>query len=169
MKPIYNFDLFESMKRKPCLICGARKTKENNEIIDPHHKITTKMGGQDRLDVPENLIPLCRRCHDAVHAGQKAFTSRLKEVGLFSHLSETVLFRDLKGRNLDKNKLYSKYRDKAEKEIDGYSFKKDEYVKVRKKIKIESRGFAKDKRKRKVDGTVVCRYCGALNAKCDHL
>lgn len=35
--------------------------------LDPHHVIFKSAGG---LDVLNNLITLCRKCHDDIHAGR---------------------------------------------------------------------------------------------------
>jgi hypothetical protein len=35
--------------------------------LDPHHVIYRSAGG---LDVLNNLITLCRKCHDDIHAGR---------------------------------------------------------------------------------------------------
>lgn len=35
--------------------------------LDPHHVIYVSAGGLDTLD---NLITLCRKCHDDIHAGR---------------------------------------------------------------------------------------------------
>ena len=37
------------------------------DTLDPHHVVYKSQGGADTLD---NLITLCRRCHDSVHAGR---------------------------------------------------------------------------------------------------
>jgi 5-methylcytosine-specific restriction endonuclease McrA len=44
----------------PCSNCSAQAT-------DIHHIKSRGMGGSKRLDVPDNLIALCRRCHNAAH------------------------------------------------------------------------------------------------------
>lgn len=46
-----------------CELCGRRKA------VQPHHLWSRGMGGSSRLDIPENLIALCRDCHDRAHAG----------------------------------------------------------------------------------------------------
>lgn len=42
-----------------CLICGAGR------YLDPHHRKLKSAGGPD---TPDNLVTLCRSCHDGVHA-----------------------------------------------------------------------------------------------------
>lgn len=37
------------------------------DTIDPHHIIFRSAGGEDTL---ENLLTLCRKCHDDVHGGR---------------------------------------------------------------------------------------------------
>ena len=47
-----------------CEWCGRRRP------CDPHHLWPRGLGGGRRLDVPANLIALCRPCHDDAHAGR---------------------------------------------------------------------------------------------------
>jgi hypothetical protein len=49
--------VFEKYERK-CANCGA------TDNIDVHHKISLKEGGANCI---ENLIPLCRDCHEKLH------------------------------------------------------------------------------------------------------
>ena len=44
----------------PCEICWAPS-------VDVHHIDFKGMGGSKNKDIPENLIALCRRHHDAAH------------------------------------------------------------------------------------------------------
>ena len=46
-----------------CEICGAVS-------VDIHHKIYRSQGGTDE---PENLVALCRSCHEAAHRGDITF------------------------------------------------------------------------------------------------
>lgn len=46
-----------------CLVCGASAN-------DIHHIEPKGMGGRKSADKIENLIPLCRRCHERAHANQ---------------------------------------------------------------------------------------------------
>lgn len=39
----------------------------NRNGLDPHHVIFQSAGGSDTLD---NLLALCRKCHDDIHAGR---------------------------------------------------------------------------------------------------
>jgi len=39
----------------------------SNQNLDPHHVIYKSAGGADTLD---NLITLCRACHDGIHTGR---------------------------------------------------------------------------------------------------
>jgi hypothetical protein len=47
----------------PCWYCGRWQ-----ERLEPHHLWTRGMGGGGRLDIPENLIPLCSSCHREAQA-----------------------------------------------------------------------------------------------------
>ena len=44
----------------PCEICGAK-------AVDVHHIDNKGMGGSKTKDYIENLIALCRKCHDRAH------------------------------------------------------------------------------------------------------
>lgn len=46
---------------RECRLCGR-------PAQDAHHLIYRSHDGDD---VPDNLIPLCRRCHDTVHDGDR--------------------------------------------------------------------------------------------------
>jgi hypothetical protein len=168
IRSIYNLKLFDSYKEKECYICKARKTKTNGVIVDPHH---LKKTGVDRLDVPENLVALCRVCHDSVHSGSKGFTDRLLEIGVFEFLRVGALFNMLTGVGLNKNAMFEQYEEKARNEVEGYCFKKDEYRKARPSKKIQSRPMQKyvkreSNLKKKMDGSVVCRYCDKMPCEC---
>lgn len=39
----------------------------NSNGLDPHHVIFKSAGGSDN---PNNLLTLCRKCHDDIHAGR---------------------------------------------------------------------------------------------------
>src|SRR5690349_10190101 len=47
-------------KRGPCRACSFRAPA----AIDPHHLVLREHGGDD---VPDNIVPVCRRCHEALH------------------------------------------------------------------------------------------------------
>lgn len=44
-----------------CIRCGTSRH------LDPHHRRLKSQGGEDQ---PQNLIMLCRTCHDVVHANR---------------------------------------------------------------------------------------------------
>lgn len=48
-----------------CERCDARGTKR-----EVHHIWARGMGGGSRLDIPINLIVLCKDCHDLAHKGE---------------------------------------------------------------------------------------------------
>lgn len=48
-------------KRGPCRVCSAYSF---DAVIDPHHLVLREDGGDD---VPENIVPICRPCHEALH------------------------------------------------------------------------------------------------------
>lgn len=57
-------DCLENYRHGPCEWCGKRGR------TDPHHLTCRGIGGGHRLDIPENMLALCRSCHDLVHAGK---------------------------------------------------------------------------------------------------
>lgn len=56
----------------PCEKCGAR-------AVDIHHVIFKQMGGSKTKDYIENLVALCRECHNKAHNSIK-FNNKLKEI-----------------------------------------------------------------------------------------
>lgn len=58
----------------PCEICGAKS-------VDIHHLIFKKMGGSKLLDYIDNLIAVCRNCHDKCH-NHPEFNELAKEIHL---------------------------------------------------------------------------------------
>ena len=66
---IVNEQVLNWFRNEPCEMCGKSPPS------DPHHLWTRGQGG-NRLDVPWNLVSLCRRCHQNVQ-GVKAFVPEL--------------------------------------------------------------------------------------------
>lgn len=63
---VINEELLSQFRNAPkCSWCGAA----NRGDIHPHHLLARGMGGGGRLDVRENLIALCAKCHHEVHVG----------------------------------------------------------------------------------------------------
>lgn len=55
-----------------CQICswtGTDWTREDPRLLELHHKLKHEFGGENTT---ENLLLLCNRCHDEVHAGRKS-------------------------------------------------------------------------------------------------
>lgn len=48
-------------KAGPCRVCSDRSFQG---VIDPHHLVFREDFGDD---VPDNIVPLCRGCHEALH------------------------------------------------------------------------------------------------------
>lgn len=71
---------FDTSDFIPCEYCGSR-------AVDIHHIKSRGMGGSKNLDYIENLIALCRHCHDEAH-GENCieFTNHLKQIILKRHL-----------------------------------------------------------------------------------
>jgi hypothetical protein len=65
-------------KRGPCRVCTAYSF---DSVIDPHHLVFREDGGDD---VPDNIVPLCRGCHEALHRRATPAIARL----LLSRLSD---------------------------------------------------------------------------------
>lgn len=60
----------------PCESCGGQAT-------DIHHIESRGMGGSNTKDTPENLMALCRTCHDMAHrhpAKMKPILQRKHEI-----------------------------------------------------------------------------------------
>ena len=55
-----------------CEWCGRTAT------VDVHHIENRGIGGSKLLDTPENLIGLCRPCHDRAHKDRE-FNEKLKQ------------------------------------------------------------------------------------------
>ena len=58
----------------PCEICGQ-------QAVDLHHICPRGMGGSKNKDYIENLIGLCRECHNKAEA-KKISKEKLKEIHL---------------------------------------------------------------------------------------
>lgn len=81
-----------------CECCGARTPNG----ADPHH-IYSK--GAGRVDIPENLVALCRSCHNGYHYSSKPSLQDLLTIvaireGMIAEDIEKEVFRI---RNLDKD------------------------------------------------------------------
>jgi hypothetical protein len=61
---IIDFDALAACRNRPACECCKRRPP-----CEAHHVWFRGMGGGSRLDVPINLIALCRQCHNQVHAG----------------------------------------------------------------------------------------------------
>lgn len=49
---------------------GRCRVCKTNRDLDPAHIVPrSRVLGKDGAEDPRNVIPLCRRCHDAQHAG----------------------------------------------------------------------------------------------------
>ena len=66
--PCYGFENVKMMVRaRDNYICQHCKGKKKDDRINVHHIVFRSNGGSDE---PENLIILCKTCHDALHAGK---------------------------------------------------------------------------------------------------
>ena len=55
----------------PCTVC-------NSKAVDIHHISARKMGGSKTKDFIENLLSLCRACHDKAESS-KEFNQEVKQ------------------------------------------------------------------------------------------
>jgi len=74
----------KSLKRKVlrlqgnlCFYCGSEL---NMTSADPHHKIPVSLGG---LTVQENLVMVCRDCHNKIHGEEPPLILEQKKWGIF--------------------------------------------------------------------------------------
>ena len=63
-----------------CRHCSCRMN------LDPHHVVFRSQGGENSAN---NLLTLCRRCHDDIHGGRL----RLEVVGMFPFDLEVKFWR----------------------------------------------------------------------------
>lgn len=57
--------LLAIVRQETCCWCGSLPPN------DPHHIYAKGMGGGSRLDTTENVVPLCRDCHQKHHNGNE--------------------------------------------------------------------------------------------------
>lgn len=57
------------VKTQKCMTCG-------NQADDPHHIIGHGLGGMGTKADDLFVIPLCRKCHNELHAGVKDFEEK---------------------------------------------------------------------------------------------
>ena len=62
-----------------CQICGAKNTK-----LQVHHIRFRSDGGSNRMD---NLVTLCKECHDKVHTGELEYTKKVKSFKHSTHMN----------------------------------------------------------------------------------
>ena len=63
--------------RQCCMCCGwnrKRWSREDPRILELHHKTEHVDGG---LNTEENLVTLCSKCHDEIHAGRQGLPDDL--------------------------------------------------------------------------------------------
>ena len=76
---IENIPLRKRYTQMRCCVCGSRRSVAGHHILRKSKII---------LDIPENLRPLCRRCHGALHDGEKVFTKRATGVMILRYGKE---------------------------------------------------------------------------------
>ena len=53
--------------------CQSRQKVKHDKVLQVHHKVFRSQGG---TETPDNLVTLCRRCHEDLHAGRFALKAR---------------------------------------------------------------------------------------------
>ena len=65
--------------------------------VEPHHVFGRGFGGGNRLDIPINIVALCRKCHQAFHTGHICRSTILRLVakreGMTVDEIETEIYR----------------------------------------------------------------------------
>ena len=61
-------------KTGPCRVCGSVENGRMESKIQLHHLVPRSRGGDDTLD---NIVPLCRRCHELVTIGDTQSVRKL--------------------------------------------------------------------------------------------
>ena len=81
--------------------CQSRQKVEHDKVLQVHHKVFRSQGG---TDTPDNLVTLCRRCHEDLHAGmfalkaRKSKTKQATEVGIVkAQLKKRWSFEEMYG------------------------------------------------------------------------
>ena len=62
-----------------CQICGKQK-----QHLHVHHIVFKSKGGSDRMD---NLVTLCRECHEKIHNGELKFNKKVKTFKHAAHMN----------------------------------------------------------------------------------
>jgi 5-methylcytosine-specific restriction endonuclease McrA len=69
-----------------CVICGA-------VAIDLHHIIYRSQGG---TDTPENLAPMCFKCHSDHHTNNKPTTKEIINARNNNIFNQEIVFKQIK-------------------------------------------------------------------------
>lgn len=83
--------------------CQCCKGKKKDPILNVHHIESRKTGG----DAPNNLITLCKACHDGYHEGAVKLPASIKRGRKFDHeafmgIMRWALYNQLKEEHADK-------------------------------------------------------------------
>ena len=70
--------------------CHQCKSKSKNNRLEVHHIIFRENGGSDE---PENLITMCKSCHDELHAGKLKLKRQGKKKGSLKHATQMNIIR----------------------------------------------------------------------------
>ena len=101
--PCYGFENVKMMVRaRDNYTCQHCKGKKKDSRINVHHIVFRSNGGSDE---PENLITLCKTCHDALHAGKIKLKLSGKSNGSLKFATQM---------NVIRSQLLKKYPDAVE-------------------------------------------------------
>ncbi len=81
--------------------CQSGRKVEHDKVLQVHHKVFRSQGG---TDTPDNLVTICRRCHEDLHAGmfelkaRKSKTKHATEMGIVkAQLKKRLWFEETYG------------------------------------------------------------------------
>ncbi|MCK6508692.1 response regulator, partial [Myxococcota bacterium] len=81
--------------------CQSGRKVEHDKVLQVHHKVYRSQGG---TDTPDNLVTICRKCHEDLHAGmfelkaRKSKTKHATEMGIVkSQLKKRWRFEETYG------------------------------------------------------------------------
>jgi len=69
----------EAVRHRDNYTCQICKAKGKNVALDVHHIIFKSQGGTDNED---NLVTLCKKCHNDIHAGKLIYNKKPKKMNL---------------------------------------------------------------------------------------
>ena len=85
--------------------CQHCKGKSNDRKLHCHHVVFKEDGGSDE---PDNLLVMCKTCHDSLHAGKISLSLKGNKKGTLKHATQMNVIRNqvLKRTNADETSGY---------------------------------------------------------------